>query len=198
MAYDTKSNTALNQQTMMSLISGEVTLQLREHRRAIEQLIDNKMVNLKSEIARTVQEEMNKHKAQTQKEFNLLNTNIDRLRSTSHVSPGDNQLALTTQQETKMALAVAKKVKQDVLATINKEIMPQIEKLGSWVQYQTQDTDVLLTDYRRAVCEDKDRSEFLRLPGGTTGYNGAARTQPSKGGQFGPFTKFAFDDDDIV
>ncbi len=179
----------LDQQTIQSLVSGEITLQLREHRRSIEQMIDAKIVNMKADMSKMVQEELNRHKLQVQKIINIVNASIDEVRSTSHVAPG-NQLALSSQREKQMVLAITKRAEENVLA----KIAPQMEKLGSWVQYQTQDTDVLLTDYRKAVCEDRD---FLQLTGSTTDYRGAPRTSANAKGNFGPFTKFAFNDEII-
>lgn len=68
---------------------------------------------------------------------------------------GDRQLALSGQASQEVALKLSKQVATEVykkvISDVNKEILPKFNDAVQWMNYQTQDTTELLTNYRRKV-----------------------------------------------
>ncbi len=71
------------------------------------------------------------------------------------VTTGERQLALSKAATKEIIQVVGQKIANDVydnvLGEINKTIVPKVNDKVNWVNYQTQDTGELITDYRRAV-----------------------------------------------
>jgi hypothetical protein len=70
---------------------------------------------------------------------------------------GDRQLALSGQASQEIALKMSKQVATEVykkvVSEVNKEILPKFNNAVQWMNYQTQDTTELLTNYRRKVSD---------------------------------------------
>lgn len=80
---------------------------------------------------------------------------------------GDKQLVATKQMAETITSAASKQIYQAVLTEINDKIMPKVNNMVQWVNYQTQDTTELITDYRHAVAEQSYNSDrkFLAIKG---------------------------------
>lgn len=86
----------------------------------------------------------------------------------------NNQLALsaagTETKNRELMLATCKQlgsaIYSKVITEVNQTIAPKLDKMESWVNYQTQDTTELITDYRRAVYDQTKDDQLLLTDGG--------------------------------
>lgn len=79
----------------------------------------------------------------------------------------NNKQILATKQLTKemagaITAAASKQVYQAVISEINTKIVPKVNDMVQWVNYNMQDTGELITDYRRAV-EEQSRGGDMKL-----------------------------------
>lgn len=80
---------------------------------------------------------------------------------------GSDSALTTTHSKHELALVsqeLQTTVRDAVIADINRTIVPQINKMASWVNFQLQDDDLVVDAYRRGV-EQQFRSDTLRLTG---------------------------------
>lgn len=118
----------------------------------------------KDELTRMLAE----HRQQIVADINALekklNSRIDNIKTntaaiiTEKLEQQDNQLAVRNNQITELKTATRELIKtattqmaEKVYKRINDEMGPQIQNAVEWVNYNTQDTEGLINDYRKAV-----------------------------------------------
>ena len=156
-------------------ISTEITSQLTQLKKQIDVEILSDIQKLRSEIGTMVSikiAELNrdidnvdkrirtvtKNVADVQMDVGVISSNIDSKINAMNgqlVVTNERQLAVTKAATKEIILAVGQKIATDVydkvLDEINISIVPKVNSMVSWVNYQTQDTSEVITDYRRAV-----------------------------------------------
>lgn len=167
----TDKNDKNDKTDLRAMISSEVTSQLLNMKQKIDLEIVEDMAKLKKELMaeisaamkmsqdtkRQVSSQLQEVRAATQRVDDISKEVESQLTSVNNqiVLSGERQLAVTKEATKALVLAVGEKVAEDVyvrvVGEINDTIVPKVNNMVQWVNYQTQDTTDMLTDYRRAV-----------------------------------------------
>ncbi len=173
--------------TQQDLISEEITRQLIELKAQLNKEILEDLKVLQQQITHDV---INAIESNLMVNVNggmkRMNRDIQAVKATvSHVNEvvcelktnppaaQNNQLAVMGRKETKnLVLAVVQQAKDEVfnqvMCEVNETIVPQVERMVEWVNYNTQDGGEIVTDYRRAVEHQANGSKLKMLTYGKT------------------------------
>lgn len=157
--------------TLKQWISGEITLQLRELKQQInreiiedleiikkqvtEDVIRDVTARLQPEIDRKARGAVNRIGDDLRRE---LDDTVDKKISGMNnqiVLANDRQIAMVKQTTKELVMAVGQQVTNSVytkvIGEINEKIVPKVNNMVEYVQYQMQDGGEVVTNYRRAV-----------------------------------------------
>lgn len=131
---------------MRSVICAEVTSQLQV---------------LKKQLDIEVQEDISAVSDKIRKSETKLTDTVDKIKE----QLGATQLQMVTTTATRDLVAatgkqVAQQVHTQIVNMLNKDIVPKLNNMVQYVNYQMQDTGEVITDYRRAV--ERQANEHLQ------------------------------------
>ncbi len=151
--------------------------------RQIQADFDTKLQSAKVEILRSVRQDIKDQTARVVDEAvkSKINPTLDKLKmevdNSKAIVPASSQLA----DQAQLALVISKTVEQKVLKKIDEKYAPKLDKMGEWLQYNTQDTDGLVADFRRATMGLKPYDPNMLL---TAGPNASAAAAKNKIGHY--------------
>ena len=156
----------------------EVQRQLQMVKRQIDLELADDIAKLRAELAIMVRAEVAAIRGEIRNEVSRATADVSAKVSaqvnaqvSAQVSAGvNNALAVRGGEESRanreLVVATCKQlgtaVYNRVLGELNETLVPKIDNLAEWMNYQTQDTTELITDYRRAVY-DQNRPADQRL-----------------------------------
>ncbi len=157
----------MNRPELQKWISAEITAQLKELKEQLNKEMLEDMNKIKksilSEVAAIMEQKMEqKIKAETHKNVTLacegvtksVNKRLDQINNQMIVVSQDQ--ANSSREQTReivlsMGQQVCDTVYSNVIAEINKELVPKINNMAQWVNYNLQDGNEVVDSYRRAV-----------------------------------------------
>lgn len=144
-----------------TFIRSEITAQLIVMKRQIDIEIAEDMKKIEAKIATEVAAVMSAVASAEQKStasVEAVKKDVDmKVASAKNqiVLANNNQLATVQEQTKQMMQAVGQQITnvayKKVIAEINREIVPKVNSMVEYVNYQMQDPGEIVTDYRRAV-----------------------------------------------
>ncbi len=141
-------------------ISLEITRQLRELKTQLNREIVEDLHALEKDIMAKVGPMIDeKVKAELDKRAHRISQDVDK-----KIDAATNkQLAVVNQSNRELADAVGDDVYNRVLDEINEKVVPKVDNMVRWVNYKTQDTDILVHNYRCAVEKQNRSDPSIRL-----------------------------------
>ncbi len=141
-------------------ISLEITRQLREMKTQLNREIVEDLHALQKDIMAKVGpmivEQVNK---ELDKRTHSMSRDVDK-----KIDAATNkQLAVVNQSTRELADTVGSEVYNKVLGEINEKVVPKVDNMVRWVNYKTQDTDILVHNYRCAVEKQNRSDPSIRL-----------------------------------
>lgn len=156
---DNYSQSRAKRDALKKWISNEITLQLRELKEEMDRKMEEDLYNLRQQIITEITTSL-------QYDKNLIDKKINDKMESLHgqiVVAGDRQTAAITQNTKELVLSVGKQVQKQVynqvINEINEKIVPKVNNMVEWVNYNMQDGGEIVSGYRRAVeaqsCSDR-------------------------------------------
>ncbi len=147
---DVKSNLARD-----ILITNEITNQLRELKAQLNKEIVEDLQVMRNEITKAVTAHVDEKIAQEiERQFKAHHTTIA-AEVDKKLAASDKQIALSRQSTNdivqKMGQNIYSEVYGRIMGDINKRIVPEVNKMVQWVNYNMQDGNAIVDSYRRDV-----------------------------------------------
>lgn len=148
--------------------------------RNITQLVRAEVARLRDEINKDLVRDLEELRsvitkdvlAVMQEEFKRRDSQTKEALDKQIATANNKQLAITKAATKELAVAVSEQATRNayqmIMKKVNETIIPQINNMVEWVNYNTQDTGELITNYRRAV-EQQSHSEDVKLIGSSKG-----------------------------
>lgn len=141
-----------------AFIRSEITSQLIALKKQIDVELQEDIAKLEKKLLSAVKDAISSSEARQTEEISKVKGDIDAKVATAKnqiVVSNSNQLA-TVQETTRNMMQVvgqqaANAAYKKVIAEVNRELVPKLNNMVEYVNYQMQDTTELVTDYRRAV-----------------------------------------------
>lgn len=150
-------------------ISGQITSQLIQLKKQIDTELVADIEGLKEQLLAAITSQISKSEART--EATVANASAE-LKQTidTKIATTNNQIVLANKQQLVTVRETTKELIQavgqqittaaykKVIGEINEKIVPKIENMMQYVNYQMQDGGELVTDYRRAVDREANKT----------------------------------------
>jgi hypothetical protein len=136
---------------------------------AIRQIVTSELLKLKKQIDIEISADI----ANLEKKLTAVEKSVETTTANVRKDIAKNQLAIVTKSDERnreLILAVGQQITnttyKKVMEEINREIVPKINNMASFVAYQMQDPTEIITDYRRAVHNQSEASTAGRITDG--------------------------------
>lgn len=150
-------------------ISDQITTQLIQLKKQIDTEIVADIEGLKEQLMAAISSQISKSEART--EATVANASADLKQAIdTKIATTNNQIVVANKQQLvtvrestrELIQAVGQQITtatyKKVIGEINDKIVPRIENMMQYVNYQMQDSGEIVTDYRRAVDREANRS----------------------------------------
>lgn len=162
-------------------LSAEITKQLLELKEQIINELTDDIISMQQQITTNILSKLTididrKIKGETSEIKKEMRDNVDKQIDKVNnqiVTSNDKQLTLVKQNTREIVLAVGAQVQSAVyskiIGEINEKIVPQVNNMVQWVNYNMQDGGEVLDKYRRAVEHQSTGSTFAITGNGDNG-----------------------------
>jgi hypothetical protein len=155
-----------------SFIREEITKQLRSLKKQIDIEISSDLEKLDAKFAAALSEATKKAADDVTRVRSEVDAKVDTAKN-QIVATNSNQLAVVRESNRKMLQEVGQQITnatyKKVVAEINRELVPKLNGMVEYVNYQMQDTTELVTDYRRAVNDQVNGGQKYITDGNNKG-----------------------------
>jgi hypothetical protein len=151
-----------------SFIRAEITAQLLLMKRQIDLEIAEDIKGVEERIKTHIASAEQRTTAAVAEVRSSVDTKVTAAKS-QIVLANNNQLATVQEQTKQMMQAVGQQITnaayKRVIADINRDIVPKVNSMVEFVNYQMQDPGEIVTDYRRAVHQQANEGQKLLTDG---------------------------------
>lgn len=158
---------------IFNLINNQLTTDLYNMR---AQITKDVLCEVKEYISKEIAETMRKERTKNDSNMNNVMTNVrNEIANVKNevsdvgkqiVTAGNKHLTITKKLTQEVANAVSKQVHASVIDEINQTLVPELNRMSQWVQYSTEDTTDMITNYRRAVHRQANKEDNLMISSG--------------------------------
>lgn len=164
------------QDPLKEFIRAEITKQLKQLKQTLDEEIKQDIATLRKELTAVIDQKYTAMNGRVDAVNKKVTAQADTRTTQNTQSAPPNSLALVTKEETRQLVKIAVQeatnvVYNEVMGEINKKIVPKVDSMVRYVNYQMQDGQSIVTDYRKAVHrQEKSDNAGLLTNGGDTSH----------------------------